>query len=189
MSINIKNLSKSFGEKSVLNSINTEIQDGEVLAIMGASGCGKTTLLKIIAGIINPDGGNIFGVPKKLSMVFQEDRLSEEFSAVSNIKAVTGRSVSKSEIKSHLKQLGLENYTNTAVKTLSGGMKRRVSIARAVLYRCDLVIMDEPFKGLDEELKISVMNYVKENTKDRTFIFVTHDKSEAEYMNAKILSL
>ena len=164
-----------------------EVCRGEFLSLLGPSGCGKTTLLRIISGLTEKDSGTITGVPERISYVFQEDRLCEDFSCVSNIMAVTGRHLKKEEIRNHLKEIGLEESMDKSVKELSGGMKRRVAIARAVCYESELLILDEPFKGLDFSLKQTVMDYIKKYSSGRTVICVTHDLQEAEYMGGTVI--
>ena len=187
--ITLIGVSKSFGDKTVLKDMSFTFKHGETTCIKGPSGCGKTTLLRIIAGLEEKDGGTITGVPEKISYVFQEDRLCEDFSAVSNITAVTGRSLKKEAVYSHLKELGLEESALKPVRELSGGMKRRVAIARAVCYNSELLILDEPFKGLDVKLRQSVMDYIKRHTNGRTIICVTHDPAEAEYMGGTLIDM
>ena len=189
MSIVINNITKKYGDNTVLSDFSLEIADKEKITVMGPSGCGKTTLIRIIAGLETAGSGEILGVPQNVSFVFQENRLCEDFSAVSNVRFVTGKSVDKAEIEDNLKLLGLSDSLYKPVKTLSGGMKRRVAIARAILCDYDLLIMDEPFKGLDEELKSSVLQFVKEKTRDKTVIFVTHDIDEAKLFSERIINL
>lgn len=183
----LKNVSKSFGDSIVWNKLSCTFKAGEISCIEGASGCGKTTLLNMIAGLIKQDSGEIEGVPEKISFVFQEDRLCEDFSAISNIKLVCGKSKTKEEIISHLKELSLDTELKKPVREFSGGMKRRVAIARAVCCDSDCILLDEAFKGLDSELKQSVMDYVLRHTKGKTVICVTHDRSEAEYLGGRIM--
>ena len=180
----IKNISKSFGEKKVLSDFSDVIPCGNLTVIMGESGCGKTTLVNVIMGLENADSGSISGVPERISAVFQEDCLCEDFSAISNIRAVTGKAFSKKAIGDYLKRLGLTDADiSCPVRQLSGGMKRRVAIARAMIADSDLIIMDEPFKGLDEDTRRLVIDFVLKETKSRTFIAITHDPEEISLMN------
>ena len=188
MDIQLKNINKAFGENVVFKDFSCTFKAGEITCIEGASGKGKTTLLNILAGLLLPDSGEIIGVPSKIAFVFQEDRLCEDFSAMSNIKLTCGNSISKEKIASHLRDLGLD-ADSKPVKEYSGGMKRRVAIARAICYDADLIILDEPFKGLDEKLKRNVMDYVVKYTEGKTVICVSHDKAEAEYLGGNILSI
>lgn len=185
----IRELSKSFGEKKVLSGLSHTFPAGEVCIVQGPSGSGKTTLLRILAGLEKQDAGSVGGVPERISFVFQEDRLLPDFSAYRNLKVVTGKETEKAVILSHLAELGLQGEEKTAVKNFSGGMKRRLAIARAMLYNSSLVILDEPFKGLDEKLKTEVMDYVKRHREGRTLILVTHDREEAAYMGGNVLEL
>ena len=186
--IEIRNLCKAYGEKTVLKDLSLTVTPGELNCIMAPSGYGKTTLLRILAGLETPDSGTVTGVPEKLSFVLQEDRLCEDFCAVSNVRFATGKTVSKAQITDCLEKLGLPDG-NIPVKKLSGGMKRRVAIARALCSDWDLLIMDEPFKGLDAALKQNVMDYVKERIKGKTVLFVTHDSAEAAYMGGSCIRL
>ncbi|MDP4132522.1 MAG: ATP-binding cassette domain-containing protein [Bacillota bacterium] len=185
----IQNLCKSFGEKKVLNNFNYVFKAGHSSCIMGESGCGKTTLLNIILGLEKLSEGTISGVPDKKSAVFQEDRLSEDFTAYSNVHMVCNKNVSEGGIKLCLSELGLKDSIYTPVRELSGGMKRRVTIARALMADYDLIIMDEPFKGLDEATKSLVIKYINKKTEGKTFIAVTHDEYEAKALHAEVIKM
>ena len=183
--IKIKGLNKSFDEKVVFTDFNLEISDGKCTALMGESGCGKTTLLNILLGLDKEYEGEVIGVPEKLSAVFQENRLCEDYTALSNVQMVADRQAAKKMLKA----LGLEKEQKKRVCEFSGGMKRRVAIARALCADYDLLILDEPFSGLDDKTKQSVMEYVKEVTKGKTVILVTHDTQESEFMADKVIML
>ncbi len=185
----VKNLTKAFGEQRVLRDLSVVFRGGEVTCIEGPSGCGKTTLLRLIAGLETPDGGTIEGVPDRIACVFQEDRLCEDFTAAANVKLATGRTMPAEEIVSHLEEIGLGDSLSKPVREFSGGMKRRVAIVRAVCYRGDLLILDEPFKGLDEELRARVMDYVKKYSAGKTILCVTHDGAEADYLGGTVCRL
>lgn len=186
----LENINKSFDEKSVLSGLSMRFCGGRTTCVMGRSGCGKTTLMRIIAGLEKPDSGTVTGVPEKVGYVFQEDRLCEDFSAVRNIRLVTGHSMHRHEIASVLERLGIDSADiSRPVSEFSGGMKRRVALARAVCFRPDLLILDEPFKGLDGELKMKAIEFVKENTAGRTVICVTHDPAEAALLNSETAEL
>ena len=185
----ISGLSKSFGEKKVLDNLNLTIPAGEITCVMGPSGCGKTTLFNILAGLLEPDSGTVEGMPERISFVFQEDRLCPAYSAAANVRLVTGNTVSREKIASDLAELGLGDSAGLPSEQLSGGMKRRAAIARAVLYGGDVFLLDEAFKGLDEERKRQTMDYVKSRTAGKTVICVTHDAEEAEYLGGKIIKL
>lgn len=180
----ISNLSKSFGEKEVLKDLSITFPSGRITCLNGPSGCGKTTLFRIICGLIEPDSGTVKGINAdgRIGYVFQEDRLCGDFSVIDNIALVCANTCSRSKIMEHLAALGLESEADSKVSELSGGMKRRVAIARAICYDAPLILLDEPFTGLDVELKDSVIEYVKRETIGRTVILITHDRQEAETM-------
>ncbi len=185
----LTNVQKNYGGKTALRPFSHTFEEGKITCLMGASGCGKTTLLKILAGFEAPDLGTVQGIPESIAFVFQEDRLCEDFSALSNIRMVCGKRKSKEEIIRHLTELGLKDEANKPVRTFSGGMKRRIAIARAILYDADLLLLDEPFKGLDEQMRKTVMDYVLRYTQGKTVLCVTHDEAEAEFMGAEIVHL
>lgn len=188
MDIVIKNLCKSYGENKVLENLDAVIEKGRTTCLMGPSGEGKTTLLNILMGFEKADSGIIENLPQNKSAVFQEDRLCESFSAFTNVKIVSDR-LADETILAHLKQVGLGEAVNQKVSTLSGGQKRRVALVRAILAEKDVLFLDEPFKGLDEDTKKIVTDYLLSNTADTTVIMVTHDIDEAESLGAKILNL
>ena len=188
MDIVIKNLCKSFGEKQVLKDINAVIRKNQTTCLMGQSGVGKTTLLNIMMGFVKADSGEILNIPALKSAVFQENRLCESFSVISNIR-MANNSLDDSTIMQHLEAVGLEKEAKHPVSTLSGGMKRRVALVRAILAQKEILFLDEPFKGLDEETLNTVQNYLLENTKGITVIMVTHQIEEAKALGAEILYL
>lgn len=182
MNICIKNLQKSYGAKEILKHISLELEEGKCHVIMGPSGCGKTTLLRILMGFEKPEAGTIIGIPERMSAVFQEDRLCEDFSALENVSMVIKRKIPYTEIESNLRAIGLDGDLNQPVSEYSGGMKRRVAIVRAVLAEADLIFMDEPFKGLDAATRDLALRYFLEHTKGKTSIVVTHDENEAKML-------
>lgn len=195
--IKIKNISKAYGEKQVLNQISKEFHAGETSVIMGVSGCGKTTLLRILLGLEMPDSGEVSGMPGKVSVLFQEDRLCEDVSAYENIALVlerkatrTQREAQRHKIEQEAAQVGItaEDLTQNVME-LSGGMRRRIALLRALLYEADCVILDEPFKGLDAATKQIVMQYVKEKVAGRTTFLVTHEQAEADFFGGNIWKL
>ncbi len=189
MDIVVSRLYKSFGDKPVLRDFSAVFPGGALTCLMGPSGCGKTTLLRILMGLEKADAGSVTGLPRRLSAVFQEDRLCEGFSAVSNIRPVTGRSIPAAVIESHLLALGLGGSLSLPVREFSGGMKRRVALARAVLARWELLFLDEPFKGLDEDTRRAAAAYLREHTAGRTVIMVTHDPAEVELTGGRLLRM
>lgn len=188
-SIEIRNLHKRYGEKSVLTALSLSFECGKISCLMGASGSGKTTLLRILAGLESQDGGEIKNPCRKVSFMFQEDRLCEDFSPVSNIRFVVGKGMRDEVIRTHLCALGLSGHLDKPVRQMSGGMKRRVALARALCAPCDLLLLDEPFKGLDEALKAAVIEQIKAAAQGKTVLCVTHDPSAANALDAKVIRL
>ena len=177
----IENLKKRYNDKVVLNNFNYTFKDKTISFIMGASGVGKTTLIKILMGLVQADDGKVIGINnKKISVVFQEDSLCENLSVLLNIKLVC-ENISNLEIEKYLELLDLKDCMHKRVRELSGGMKRRIAIIRALLYDFDLLIMDEPFKGLDKETKIKVMDFVISKLENKSAIIITHDMDEIMY--------
>jgi len=185
--IEIRDLQKRFGEKKIFDHFSFTFQEGLPSCILGESGCGKTTLLRMILGLEKPDGGEITGVPEKVSVLFQEDRLCEDFTAVTNIRLAVPYT-SKDTIRSELARLGFHEGKR-AVRTLSGGERRRVSIVRSALYDSELYVLDEAFRGLDPQTRDLALAYMREKTKDKTVIIVTHDPEEAKIWGGQILRL
>ncbi|MCI8894473.1 MAG: ABC transporter ATP-binding protein [Lachnospiraceae bacterium] len=188
MEIRIRQVSKSYGEKEVWRDLNLAISPGSSTALMGASGCGKTTLLRMMMRLEEPDRGSIEGVPQRISAVFQEDRLCPGFTAAENIEMVM-QTHNREELLGHLTRLGLGDSLDKPVETLSGGMKRRVAIARAYLAPSEMIFLDEPLKGLDEDTKASVIAWMQEQRQGRTVLLVTHDRGEAGRLAEQILEL
>lgn len=180
-------------DEDLINDLSLHIPAGDRVCIMAPSGTGKTTLLNLITGGLKPDSGSVSfegdtGDGVNISMVFQEDRLCSEYTAAYNIALGLKRGCRKTDlIQSHLEQLGMGESIFADVKELSGGMKRRVAIVRAVMSPSRVLILDEPFASLDEELKDRTAEYIMENLNGRTLVVVSHDEKDAERLNARIL--
>ena len=187
MDIVVNNVYKAYGEKKVLSDVSATFPAGKCSCIMAESGKGKTTLLRLIMGIEEPDSGSITGVPERIAVVFQEDRLCEDFSVAANIRMVLDNEndMSDDDIRKLLADLAMEEDIFTPVNKLSGGMKRRVAIARALTYDGEWLILDEPFKGLDEATRDKVIRTIL--AREKSVIMVSHNLHEAELMNAMIL--
>jgi len=190
MKIKLENICKSYENKNVLSNINLTFNSNEITCIMGDSGRGKTTLVNIITGLVKPDSGIIIGLENvKISIVFQEDRLLNWETALSNVLFVTNKQ-NINKARELLVQAGLGDSINKKAVELSGGMKRRVCVCRALIAEYDLLILDEPFKGLDVNIKPAIMNMVKEQiSPNKCIICITHDPNEAEFLGGKLINL
>ncbi|MDX1358044.1 MAG: ABC transporter ATP-binding protein [Clostridia bacterium] len=188
MAISIKNLNKDYNGHSVFEGFSIDFKDNVIKCILGESGCGKTTLLNIISGLEDFGGGNITGVDNNtFSYIFQEPRLLEWYNVRRNMEYVlegSGISGWHGRIEKYLKITGLHDYSEFYPQQLSGGMKQRLSIARAFAYPGDILLMDEPFKALDMKLKKELTaEFLKLWDEDRrTVLFVTHELDEALMM-------
>ncbi|MBE6788559.1 MAG: ABC transporter ATP-binding protein [Ruminococcaceae bacterium] len=188
--IKIQNLSKSFGDKAILKNFSYDFKKTGVVCIKGASGCGKTTLLRIISGLEKADSGNIL-INGKLSYMFQEDRLLSFLTAIENVTCVMDGKASEKKEKAEklLSAVGLSGDINTPVTELSGGMKRRVAFARALAFEPDILLLDEPFNGLDPETRQLILKIVSDISKERLVILVTHDNKDIKALSGEVLSL
>lgn len=175
----IQHLCKAFDGKVVLDHVSLTLESGGTVCLMAPSGRGKTTLLRCIAGLETPDSGQITDLPERIAYVFQEDRLCDGFSAVDNIRLVTGKALGEGEIRRHLEELGLAGSLDQPVRELSGGMRRRVVISRAVCFGAGLLLLDEPFKGLDDEARQQTADYILRHRGTAAILCVTHDREDA----------
>lgn len=183
MGILLKNISLAYGEKVIFTNFSHRFSDTGVTCIMGPSGRGKTTLLRVICGLQKPDGGSVSGCDTP-GVMFQEDRLMPWLTAGENITAVCDCDPVK-----YLEMVGLEQEKDTLPAQLSGGMARRVALARTLAFGGDALLLDEPFKGLDNQLKEKMYSLITEASKSKPVILVTHDEEDAVALNANILRL
>lgn len=187
--MNAAHLYKRFGDKVVLEDVSLTVPDGAVVCLMAPSGRGKTTLLRCIAGLEMPDSGTVTGVPEQVGFVFQEDRLCPQLDAVENVRLVTGRAMSRPDIEEHLRELELADCLDQRAAELSGGQRRRVSIARAVCYVPELLLLDEPFKGLDGAARDRTAQYLLRHRNGAAVLCVTHDRADAAALGAEIAEI
>ena len=164
--LSLKGIFKNYGDHKICEDFDMELTDGTAVALMGHSGIGKTTIARIMLGLERPDKGFVTTV-NKVAVVFQEDRVFKQFSVAANLAMVCSEYEQIHRISEVLRALGLEGTENRKVDELSGGMKRRVAIARALIAEAEMLILDEPLKGLDEDTKLSVMKYIKECFTDK----------------------
>lgn len=189
--LRVKCLKKSFSGHLVFENLNIDFDEKKVNIVKGASGCGKTTLLRILAGLTEKDGGKTEGFSdKKISFAFQEDRLLKEQNPVKNISIVLEKGGDINRIKDNLISVGLTAFDlNKPCASFSGGMARRVAVVRAVMYPSEIIMLDEPFKGLDDNTKKSVSKYLLKETKERTVIAVTHDLDDFKDFDYKLINI
>lgn len=188
--INIKRLTKSYGEKTIFKDFNLEIMRGEYVVFEGKSGRGKTTLMNMIGGIERCDQGEIIvdGIDitsnkkmmgffrSKVSFLFQNFVLIENKTVLENLMLVKKKGIDKERIKSELKKFGLENVMKQKVYTLSGGEQQRIALIRVILQDNPIILADEPTGSLDSESGAFVLDVLDElNRNGKTIIMVTHD--------------
>ena len=168
--IELKNISLTFDGRQVLKELSLSLPEKGILLITGPSGCGKTSVARMILGLLRPTEGEVLVKDLKIAAVFQEDRLVPTLTALENVALVSDRA----EAEKRLSQVGLADSLNLLPEELSGGMKRRVAIARALAFGGDILLLDEAFTGLDEELAEKVLKELCEEFKDKLIIAVTH---------------
>lgn len=192
MDLKVNDLSKDFGDLAVLKQVNLSLRRGRIYCLMGPSGTGKTTFFRILMGLEQADSGSVEGLKGlRTAAVFQENRLCEAFTPVDNITMVIPGRASRSRKGAHQELLRLlpEESLSRPVSTLSGGMKRRVAIVRALSVPSDLILMDEPFTGLDENTKQTVMKYIREKSEEKLVIISTHQQEDVELLNGTLINL
>ncbi len=180
-------VSKSFDGKYVLKDFSVTFSDGEFVCLLGASGCGKTTILRLASGLSLPDSGEIKrDETLRQSFIFQENRLLSWYDALGNILAVTN---DREKAEHYLKETGLSEDAHKFPAELSGGMKRRLAIARALAFGGDIFFLDEPLRELDKKTASLIHALLKKELKGKTVIMVTHIPQEAELLADRVITL
>ena len=201
--LSVNNIYKSFGDKKVLNGVSIEVNDGEIVSLLGVSGGGKTTLFNVISGIYTPDSGTVLldgedvtSKPGKVSYMLQKDLLFEYKKVIDNVSlplVLKGKSKkeARSEADKYFKTFGLDGTQNSYPSGLSGGMKQRAALLRTYLSSNGVALLDEPFSALDtitrskmHEWYLGVMNDI-----NLTTLFITHDIDEAILLSDRIYIL
>ena len=190
MTVKLTNVTKQFGTVQAIRDLSVTFPQSGTVAIMGPSGCGKTTILQMLAGLSRPNRGTVQCSATSIAYVFQEPRLLPWRTVADNIRLARSKGVSSRTPEQWLAALGLEDCANRYPEELSGGMRQRVAIARALYCESDLLLMDEPFRGLDEATRAQVMELVRHerNAEGKLTLIVTHDKTEALALSDSILT-
>ena len=185
MLIRTKDLIKTFGDKTVIDHLNLEVEEGKLLAYIGTNGAGKSITMKMLTGLLKPTSGEIeLAADLKIGMVFQESVLDEEFSVLDNLKSRQAlyRKQDKAWLEKLIRLTGLQDFLNQTYGTLSGGQRRRVDIIRALLNKPNLLFLDEPTTGLDIQTRRAIWEILRrlQREENLTIFLTTHYLEEAE---------
>ena len=194
--VEVRNLTKSFGKKKILDNVSFKVYKNEVLLIIGFSGTGKSTLLKLICGLEEPDFGEVILKTDHLGMVFQGAALFDSMTVFDNVafplinkdKKIYPTQI-KAKVLEKLRLVGLAGIENLRPEQLSGGMKKRVSFARAIINDPDIILYDEPTSGLDPVVSTVIENYILklQNELHASSILVTHNLSTIRRFNSRLI--
>lgn len=185
MLIRTKDLIKTFGDKTVIDHLNLEVEEGKLLAYIGTNGAGKSITMKMLTGLLKPTSGEIeLAADLKIGMVFQESVLDEELSVLDNLKSRQAlyRKQDKAWLEKLIRLTGLQDFLNQTYGTLSGGQRRRVDIIRALLNKPNLLFLDEPTTGLDFQTRRAIWEILRrlQREENLTIFLTTHYLEEAE---------
>jgi NitT/TauT family transport system ATP-binding protein len=195
MSIRIHSLTKRFDGHVLFDNMNLEIPQGRIIALTGRSGCGKTTLLRMIAGLDHAYTGRITGVPERISVLFQEDRLLPWYDVRQNLEFVIKDTMHKNDMRTvvdnMINAVGLDGHAHKKPDALSGGMQRRVALARAFCYPSNLLIMDEPFKGFDAVLNQELIALFERlfSGSGKTALLVLHEHDTIDRLGCDVINV
>ena len=188
MQISVKNLTKYYGTKKVIDNLSFKMGESKILAFVGASGIGKTTIFRILTGLDRDFEGEVNLDQDNIAVSFQENVFCEKFSIKDNINLVNKNSIDDIIIETNLHKVGIILDINEKVENLSGGMKKRLSVVRAMLSDRNIIILDEPFTGLDSKNVELVSNYIKDAL-DKTIIIFCHEEKDAKNITDNIIKL
>lgn len=184
MSITLEKVNRAFDGRQVLKNVSMTLPERGAVCFFGPSGCGKTTLLRLICGLDKPDSGKVH-VPQatRFACHFQEDRLLNWYTATENLR-LAGEDI---DVQQWLDKVLLPDAGNLYPDELSGGMRRRVSLARALAHKSDVLVLDEPVRELDEATTEKMLELIKQSIGDRLLILVTHDRTQAEKLGCRVI--
>ena len=180
IALSIKNLRKAYDENVVIADLSFSVEKGEKVALSAPSGYGKTTLFRLISGLEKPDAGQIF-LSSPAAYIFQEPRLFPHLTVRENVEAVLSGKDKRKRAEAWLTTVGLQSAADIGKypDEISGGMAQRVVLARALAAGRDILLLDEPFKGLDKESVAELIELLLQTTADKTLLLITHDEEEA----------
>ena len=188
--VEFRHVYKAYGANEVLQRVTFTLPGGGVRCLMAPSGSGKTTLFRVLLGLEHADSGEIRGIsPGRISMMFQEDRLCETLTPVENVALVLPAETRRADVAALLAEILPRDCLGQPAMELSGGMRRRVSLARAVAFPSDLIVLDEPFTGLDQATKEKVIAFVLRHRAGRTLLVATHGEDDARLLGAERVNL
>lgn len=185
MNIRLTEVCKSYDSKIVIDRLSLELPERGIIGLSGPSGCGKTTLLRLLAGLEQPDAGRLEGIDgMAVSMVFQEDRLLPWLTAADNLAVIEP---DRAAVLQWLENVQLAEFAGYYPAAMSGGMKRRLALARALARPGNLLLLDEPFTGMDSELKAGLFSLIRQEGSQRLVVLVTHDEDDIRALGDSIL--
>ena len=185
MDVTFRDVTVRYGEKTVFSHFTQTLSFAGVTALMGASGVGKTTFLRVLCGLEKPQSGTVEGFPARFTYLFQENRLLPWLDTLQNVALASDEAAAKGALEA----VGLGAELRAKPAALSGGMRRRAALARALAHSSEFLLLDEPFAGLDECLRASLLPLLKTEAQRRPVLFVTHDPREAQSLGAAVLEL
>lgn len=187
MNIELKNINFAYNENKILENFSLAINEGECVCLVGRSGCGKTTVARLVLGLEDAFEGTV-SAPEKISCVFQEDRLLPHLNLYKNVLLALPKDAAPSA-EALIEELGLADYKKSKISELSGGMKRRVAIIRAIAFDGDALVLDEPFNGLDQKNKELAAEIIKREFSDKgkPILLISHIEEDAQLLNAKTI--